>query len=42
MNHNDQQKNILVITTSQENNDDDIEFTKSQIIEQKLTKEFLS
>ena len=27
---------------SQENNDDDIEFTKSQIIEQKLTKELLS
>jgi len=38
----DQQKNIPVITTSQENNDDDIEFTKSQVIEQELTKELLS
>ena len=35
-------KNIPVITTSQENNDDDIEFTKSQVIEQELTKELLS
>ncbi|PKY51956.1 hypothetical protein RhiirA4_471740 [Rhizophagus irregularis] len=35
-------KNIPVITTSQENNDDDIEFTKSQVIEQELTKGLLS
>ncbi|PKC00093.1 hypothetical protein RhiirA5_428705 [Rhizophagus irregularis] len=35
-------KNIPVITTSQENNDDDIEFTKSQVIEQELTKELLT
>ncbi len=41
-NRDDRQKNILVITTSQENNDDDIEFTKSQVIEQELTKELLS
>src|SRR5438128_279945 len=41
-NCDNQQKNILVITTSQENNDDDIEFTKSQVIEQELTKELLS
>ncbi|CAB5381753.1 unnamed protein product [Rhizophagus irregularis] len=38
----DRQKNIPVITTSQENNDDDIEFTKSQVIEQELTKELLT
>ncbi|CAG8525547.1 2178_t:CDS:2 [Racocetra persica] len=30
------------ITTSQKNNDDDIEFTKSQVVEQELTKELLS
>ncbi|RIA96856.1 hypothetical protein C1645_814904 [Glomus cerebriforme] len=41
-NCDDRQKNISVITTSQENNDNDIEFTKSQVIEQKLTKELLS
>ncbi|CAB5384182.1 unnamed protein product [Rhizophagus irregularis] len=41
-NRDDRQKNIPVITTSQENNDDDIEFTKSQVIEQELTKELLS
>ena len=35
-------QDIPVITTSQENNDDDIEFTKSQVIEQELTKELLS
>src|SRR5436190_19915778 len=41
-NRDDRQKNIPVITTSQENNDDDIEFTKSQVIEQEVTKELLS
>ncbi|CAG8821261.1 33941_t:CDS:2, partial [Racocetra persica] len=41
-NCDDRQKNIPVITTSQENNDDDIEFTKSQVVEQELTKELLS
>src|ERR1044072_4095714 len=35
-------QDIPVITTSQENNDDDIEITKSQVIEQALTKELLS
>ncbi|CAG8736388.1 7830_t:CDS:1, partial [Dentiscutata heterogama] len=40
--HDDRQKNILVITTSQKNNNDDIEFTKSQVVEQELTKELLS
>ncbi|PKC55311.1 hypothetical protein RhiirA1_542569 [Rhizophagus irregularis] len=39
----DRQKIIPAITTSQENNDDDdTELTKSQVIEQELTKELLS